>query len=285
MRCELLHAKSGVHTTMVQMPAVKTPQFSWVFSPMQHPAQPVPPIYQPELAARAVLHAADHPRRREYWVGSSTMGTLAANAMPPGWLDRYLGRPGFTSQQTNPPQAVDALVNLWEADDGNAGTDFSARGIITSKSHNQDAQPWASHQHGTLPLRQLPPWQRSAHGWHGGPTHDPRCAPVRDRHGRRGWCGRAGVASTGHPAPHRPSYCAALLDRAIAPRPLPNSGGCHDRPAHPGGMGAASVVDTVHAASMCAVAALQPLYRRGAVVTVVATIGCAAVIAAIAGRR
>ena len=74
LRCELLHERSGVHVTMVQMPAVNTPQFSWVLSRLPQQAQPVPPIYQPEVAARAVLYAADHPRRREYWVGGSTAG-------------------------------------------------------------------------------------------------------------------------------------------------------------------------------------------------------------------
>src|SRR3954468_22415522 len=90
LRCELLHEHSGVHVTMVQMPAVNTPQFSWLLSRLPRRAQPVPPIYQPEVAAKAVLYAADHPRRREYWVGGSTVGTLAANAVAPGLLDRYL---------------------------------------------------------------------------------------------------------------------------------------------------------------------------------------------------
>ena len=71
LRCELLHEKSNVHVTMVQMPAVNTPQFSWVLSRLPRHPQPVPPIYQPEVAARAVVHAADHPQRREYWVGAT----------------------------------------------------------------------------------------------------------------------------------------------------------------------------------------------------------------------
>ena len=104
LRCELLHEKSNVHVTMVQMPAVNTPQFSWVLSRLPHHAQPVPPIYQPEVAARGVLYAADHPQRREYWVGASTAATLAANAIAPGLLDRYLGETGFASQQTEQTQ-------------------------------------------------------------------------------------------------------------------------------------------------------------------------------------
>ncbi len=150
LRCELLHAKSGVRVTMVQMPAVNTPQFSWVLSRLPDHAQPVPPIYQPELAARAVLFAADHPRRREYWVGTSTVGTLAANAIAPGLLDRYLGRTGFSSQQTGQKRDPDAPVNLWEPVDGPDGRDFGAHGIFDEKSHDNDPQVWASHHHGLL---------------------------------------------------------------------------------------------------------------------------------------
>ena len=150
LRCELLNDKSNVHVTMVQMPAVNTPQFSWVLSRLPHHAQPVPPIYQPEFAARGVLYAADHPRRREYWVGASTMGTLAANAIAPGLLDRYLGRTGIKSQQTKQPQEPDAPVNLWEPADGPQGRDFGAHGVFDAKAHTRDPQLWASHHHGLL---------------------------------------------------------------------------------------------------------------------------------------
>ena len=71
VRCELLSEHSPVRVTMVQLPALNTPQFSWVLSRLAHQAQPVPPIYQPEVAARAIRYAADHPQRREYWVGAS----------------------------------------------------------------------------------------------------------------------------------------------------------------------------------------------------------------------
>ena len=85
LRCELLHERSAVRVTMVQMPAVNTPQFSWVLSTSCPSTRSrSPPIYQPEVAARAVVFAADHPRRREYWVGSSTVGTLMANAVVAG---------------------------------------------------------------------------------------------------------------------------------------------------------------------------------------------------------
>ncbi|GAB2966101.1 SDR family oxidoreductase [Amycolatopsis acidiphila] len=93
LRAELLHDKANVHVTMVQLPAVDTPQFDWVTSRLPHRAQPVPPIYQPEVAAKAIVHAADHPQRREYWVGASTVGTLLGDKIAPGLLDRYLARP------------------------------------------------------------------------------------------------------------------------------------------------------------------------------------------------
>jgi NAD(P)-dependent dehydrogenase (short-subunit alcohol dehydrogenase family) len=152
LRCELLHDKSNVHVTMVQMPAVNTPQFSWVLSRLPRQAQPVPPIFQPEFAARGVLFAADHPQRREYWVGTSTMATLAANAIAPGLLDRYLGKTGFSAQQTSELQNPDAPENLWSPADGGDGADYGAHGIFDSKSHNDDPQLWLSHHHKTVGL-------------------------------------------------------------------------------------------------------------------------------------
>ncbi|MGN6300371.1 MAG: SDR family oxidoreductase [Angustibacter sp.] len=150
LRCELLHDKSNVRVTMVQMPAVNTPQFSWVLSRLPRHAQPVPPIYQPEVAADAVVFAADHPRRREYWVGGSTMGTLAANAIVPGLLDRYLARTGYDSQQTSEPRDPDQPANLWEPADGLDGKDFGAHGVFDKKSTNRSYQLWASQHHGVL---------------------------------------------------------------------------------------------------------------------------------------
>jgi NAD(P)-dependent dehydrogenase (short-subunit alcohol dehydrogenase family) len=150
LRCELLHEKSDVHVTMVQMPAVNTPQFSWVLSRLPRQPQPVPPIYPPELVARMVLHAADHPRRREYWVGSSTAATLAANAIAPGLLDRYLARTGFDSQQTDQPQDPDAPANLFTPADGPDGHDFGIDGVFGDRTLRHDPQLWASRHHGTL---------------------------------------------------------------------------------------------------------------------------------------
>src|SRR5487761_179279 len=101
VRTELLHDHSNVHITIAQMPAVNTPQFSWVRSRLPRHPQPVPPIYQPEVAARGVLLAADHPQRRHYLVGASTVATVLANRVVPALLDRYLARTGYNSQQTS----------------------------------------------------------------------------------------------------------------------------------------------------------------------------------------
>jgi short-subunit dehydrogenase len=150
LRCELLHDGSRVRVTMVQLPAVNTPQFDWVLSRLPHRAQPVPPIYQPEVAARAIVHAAEHPERREYWVGGSTAATLIANAIAPGLLDRYLARTGFKSQQTEEPADPDQPVNLWEPADGRGGHDFGAHGRFDSRSHPRSFQDVASRHHGMV---------------------------------------------------------------------------------------------------------------------------------------
>ena len=150
LRCELLHDRSNVHVTMVQMPAVNTPQFDWVLSRLPKKAQPVPPIYQPEVAAKGVLYAADHPKRREYWVGESTAATLVANAIAPGLLDRYLAKTGFKSQQTQEDHDPDQPVNLWDAADGPDGHDFGAHGRFDARAHGGSVQLWASQHHGLL---------------------------------------------------------------------------------------------------------------------------------------
>ena len=102
LRCELRHEGSGVRITSVHLPAVNTPQFEWVRTRLPRRPQPVPPIYQPEVAARAIVWAAGHPRR-EVWVGGSTVATILGNTLAPGLLDRYLARTGFESQQMEEP--------------------------------------------------------------------------------------------------------------------------------------------------------------------------------------
>jgi len=142
LRCELRHEKSGVHVTVVQMPAVNTPQFSWVRSRLPRHPQPVPPIYQPEVAARGVLYAADHPQRKEYWVGASTTATLLANRLAPAVLDRYLARTGYSSQQTSQSVEPGRPDDLFQPVDGTSGTDHGARGIFDDKSHDRSPQLW-----------------------------------------------------------------------------------------------------------------------------------------------
>jgi NAD(P)-dependent dehydrogenase (short-subunit alcohol dehydrogenase family) len=149
LRCELLHEKSNVRVTMVQMPAVNTPQFSWVLSRLPRHPQPVPPIYEPETVAAQVLHAAEHPRR-EYWVGSSTAATLFANALVPGLLDRYLGKTGFDSQQTKEPHDPNAPANLFDPADGADERDFGMHGEFGGRTISRDPQLWASRNHGAL---------------------------------------------------------------------------------------------------------------------------------------
>jgi NAD(P)-dependent dehydrogenase (short-subunit alcohol dehydrogenase family) len=133
LRCELLHDGSDVHVTMVQLPALNTPQFDWTLSRLPKPAQPVPPIYQPEVAAQAILHAAKHPERREYWVGGSTAATLLANRIAPGLLDRYLAKTGYEAQQSD-RKPTRGTPNLWAPADGPDG-DQGAHGAFDDIAH------------------------------------------------------------------------------------------------------------------------------------------------------
>ncbi len=145
VRTELMHEGSSVRITVVQMPAVNTPQFSWVLSRLPDHPQPVPPIYQPEVAARGVAFAADHPGRKQYWVGASTAGTITANKFAAGLLDRYLARTGYKSQQTSEKVRPGRPANLWEPVDGDAGHDHGAHGIFDGKARASSPQLWVSH--------------------------------------------------------------------------------------------------------------------------------------------
>ncbi|MBA2472050.1 MAG: SDR family oxidoreductase [Pseudonocardiales bacterium] len=145
LRTELLHEGSNIHVTVVQMPAVNTPQFSWVLSRLPNHPQPVPPIYQPEVAARGVVFAADHPQRKQYWVGASTVGTLVGQKIAPALLDRYLAKTGYQSQQTGNKAGPDRPHNLWKPVDGKDGHDHGAHGIFDDKAHNRAPQLWFSH--------------------------------------------------------------------------------------------------------------------------------------------
>ncbi|WP_333773569.1 SDR family oxidoreductase [Streptomyces sp. IBSBF 3136] len=138
LRVELLHRGSNVHVTVAQMPAVNTPQFDWVRDRLAKHPMPVPPIYQPEVAARGVAYAADHPRRKQYYVGATTVATIWANRLAPALLDRYLARTGFDSQQTDsvPPSG---LSNLFEPADRERAEDQGAHGSFDESSH---ARSW-----------------------------------------------------------------------------------------------------------------------------------------------
>ncbi|MER7502874.1 SDR family oxidoreductase [Nonomuraea pusilla] len=141
VRTELMADGSGIDITVVQLPAVNTPQFEWVRSKLRRHPQPVPPIYQPEVAARGIVHAAEHPERKEYWVGASTVATLLAQKAAPALVDRYLARTGITSQLTDeePPTGVS---NLWEPADED--TDYGAHGTFDRRSHGHSPQLWLS---------------------------------------------------------------------------------------------------------------------------------------------
>ncbi|MGH9064274.1 MAG: SDR family oxidoreductase [Acidimicrobiales bacterium] len=145
LRCELIHERSKVRITVVQMPAVNTPQFSWVLSRLPNHPQPVPPIYQPEVAARGVAYAVDHPGRKQYWVGGTTAATILANKGAAGLLDRYLGRTGFKSQQTAEKVGPGRPNNLWEPVDGRGGSDHGAHGQFDQRSHDDSPELWVSH--------------------------------------------------------------------------------------------------------------------------------------------
>ena len=146
---ELRHQHSNVHVTSVQMPGVNTPQFAWGLSKLPRQAQPVPPFYSPEIAARGVVYAADHPKRRAYWVGTTTAGTILANRVVGGLLDRYLAKTGVDSQQTSEPKPIDQPANLWEPAD--EIRDFGADGPFPQRALRHSPQQWAS-QHRRLIL-------------------------------------------------------------------------------------------------------------------------------------
>jgi NAD(P)-dependent dehydrogenase (short-subunit alcohol dehydrogenase family) len=133
VRSELMHDHSRIHLTMVQMPALNTPQFEWAECLLPHPPQPVPPIYQPEVAARAVVWAATH-RRRELYVGSSTIKAIWANKFIAGLLDRYLAHAGYSAQMQDRTVASDRPSNLWNPVSGLHATHgpFSDRASASS---------------------------------------------------------------------------------------------------------------------------------------------------------
>ncbi|WP_418292001.1 SDR family oxidoreductase [Methylobacterium durans] len=131
LRSELLHDGSRVRLTMVQLPAVNTPQFDWARSRLPRELEPVPPIYQPEAIARHVYAAAqDAPR--ELWIGASAWKAILGNAIVPGWIDRYLARQGYRGEMTSVPADRDRPDNLYGAVD----TDPGAHGRFDGRSRD-----------------------------------------------------------------------------------------------------------------------------------------------------
>jgi NAD(P)-dependent dehydrogenase (short-subunit alcohol dehydrogenase family) len=145
VRCELLHEKSGVHLMAIHLPAMNTPQFGWVKSRLPNQARPVPPIYQPEVAARAIYWAAHH-RRRELAVGWPTVEAILGNRVAPGLLDRYLGRTGFAAQQTTRPRDPDRPDNLWRPVPG----DHGPHGRFDARAREWSLQSWLNLRRGWL---------------------------------------------------------------------------------------------------------------------------------------
>jgi NAD(P)-dependent dehydrogenase (short-subunit alcohol dehydrogenase family) len=143
LRTELIHLNSAVHLTMVQMPALNTPQFDWCRSKLPNHPQPVPPIFQPEVGAEAVYFAA-HARRREVYVGTSTVTAIVGNELAPGLADRYLGRTGYDSQQTDEPVAPDRPDNLFRPLPGDRG----AHGRFGDRAGTRSPQLWADTHRG-----------------------------------------------------------------------------------------------------------------------------------------
>jgi len=135
LRCELVHNKSKVRLTVVQMPALNTPQFSWVKSRLPRKPQPVPPIFEPEVVAEAIVYAARHPRR-ELWVGTPTVAAITGQKFIPGILDRYLGKTGFDSQQYDGAADPNRPNNLWEPLPG----DHGAHGDFDTRAHKRSWQ-------------------------------------------------------------------------------------------------------------------------------------------------
>ena len=139
LRAELLHDGSAVQLTMVQLPALNTPQFEWVKSRMPGRAQPVPPIFAPEVAADAIVWASDHPRR-EVMVGFPTVQAIVGNKIAPGLGDWYLARVGVGAQHADEPEDPTRPHNLWNAVDEER--DFGAHGRFGDRSRPWSWQLW-----------------------------------------------------------------------------------------------------------------------------------------------
>ena len=146
LRCELLHDRSAVRVSCVHLPAMNTPQFDWVKNRLPNRPQPVPPIYQPEIAAEAI-HWAAHHDRREVWVGMPTVMAILGDRLAPALLDRSLAASGIDVQQTSEPEDPARPHNLWDPLPG----DHGAHGRFGARASTWSAQAWAAtHRGATL---------------------------------------------------------------------------------------------------------------------------------------
>ncbi|WP_242154101.1 SDR family oxidoreductase [Sphingomonas sp. BAUL-RG-20F-R05-02] len=135
LRSEIIHDKIDVHLTMVDLPAVNTPQFDWALNKMGKKARPVAPIFEPEVPARAIFYAATH-KRRDVWLGFSSVKAILGNRIAPGLIDRYLAKTGYTGQLTDEPAPADAPSNLFEPVPG----DYSAHGRFDDSSRRRSIE-------------------------------------------------------------------------------------------------------------------------------------------------
>ncbi|HEX2943130.1 MAG TPA: SDR family oxidoreductase [Rhodopila sp.] len=139
LRSEIIHDNAGVHLTMVHLPAVNTPQFDWALDKLGRAVQPVPPIFQPEVPARAIYFAAFH-KRREVWVGFPTVMAIMANRIAPGLADWYLASSGYSGQMTQEPKSASAPDNLYNPVKG----DYAAHGRFDSKARPESWEMFTS---------------------------------------------------------------------------------------------------------------------------------------------
>jgi short-subunit dehydrogenase len=143
LRAELIHEGSNVEVTMVQLPGLNTTQFSWVRlrPPVDHEPQPVAPIYQPEIAARALVWAAEN-KRRELWVGWPTTLTIVGNWFAPRIQDWYLAKTGYKGQQTGKPASPDRRDYLFAPLD--SADDHGSHGTFDDQAKARSPQLWLS---------------------------------------------------------------------------------------------------------------------------------------------
>jgi short-subunit dehydrogenase len=137
LRSELIHDRSNIHLTVVHLPAMNTPQFSWCRTRLPRQPQPVPPIFQPEVAARAIVWASAH-RRREVFVGWPTVKAIYGQDVAPAYADRYLAKAAYDGQETDQPVSRNRPDNLFEPVDG----DFSAHGIFDHRARPFSMESW-----------------------------------------------------------------------------------------------------------------------------------------------